>query len=78
MRKPSTESANRESWTTWHGRRTHKIFYRVRQPNSHYTIVYEKTQSITAGYKGYVYVDQDLGDDHAHHGARPRISRRIT
>jgi hypothetical protein len=49
-----------ESWTTWHGRRTHKIFYRVRQPNSHYTIVYEKTQSLTAGYKGYVYVDRDL------------------
>lgn len=48
-----------ESWTTWHGRRTHKIFYRVRQPNSHYTVVYEKTQSIVAGYKGYVYVDRD-------------------
>jgi hypothetical protein len=49
-----------ESWTTWHGRRTHKIFYRVRQPYSKYTIVYEKTQMITAGYKGYVYVDNDL------------------
>jgi len=51
-----------ESWTTWHARRTHKIFYRVRQSNSHYTIVYEKTQSLTAGYKGYVYVDRDLGN----------------
>ena len=50
-----------ESWTTWHGRRTHKIFYRVRQPNSKYSIVYEKTQSFVPGYKGYVYVDADLG-----------------
>ena len=50
-----------ESWTTWHGRRTHKIFYRVRQPNSKYSIGYEKTQSFVPGYKGYVYVDADLG-----------------
>ena len=49
-----------ESWTTWHGRRTHKIFYRIRQPNSNYNIVFEKTQSFVAGYKGYVYVDADL------------------
>lgn len=50
-----------ESWTTWHGRRTHKISYKVRQPNSKYSIVYEKTQSFVPGYKGYVYVDADLG-----------------
>ncbi len=50
-----------ESWTTWHGRRTHKIFYRVRQSNSKYSIVYEKSQSFVPGYKGYVYVDADLG-----------------
>ena len=50
-----------ESWTTWHGRRTHKISYRVRQSNSKYSIVYEKTQSFVPGYKGYVYVDADLG-----------------
>ena len=49
-----------ESWTTWHGRRTHKIFYRVRQSNSSWKIVYEKSQQIVAGYKGYVYVDKDL------------------
>ena len=50
-----------ESWTTWHGRRTHKIFYRVRQAKSNYSIIYEKTQSFVPGYKGYVYVDADLG-----------------
>ena len=50
-----------ESWTTWHGRRTHKIFYRVRQPHSKYSIVYERTQSLVPGYKGWVYVDADLG-----------------
>ena len=49
-----------ESWTTWHGRRTHKISYRVRQSNSSWKIVYEKSQQIVAGYKGYVYVDKDL------------------
>lgn len=50
-----------ENWTTWHGRRTHKIFYRVRQPNSKYSIGYERSQSFVPGYKGYVYVDADLG-----------------
>ena len=50
-----------ESWTTWHGRRTHKIFYRVRQAKSKYSIGYARTQSIVAGYKGYVYVDAELG-----------------
>lgn len=50
-----------ESWTTLRGRRTHKFFYRVRQPLSQYRIVYEKAQMVVAGYKGYVYVDADLG-----------------
>jgi hypothetical protein len=49
-----------ERWTTWHGRVAHKIFYRVRQPNSNYKIEFEKTQTTIAGYKGYVYVDRDL------------------
>jgi hypothetical protein len=49
-----------ESWTKWHGRVAHKIFYRVRQPYSRYTIEYEKTQKTIPGYKGYVYVDRDL------------------
>ena len=50
-----------ESWTTWHDRRTHKIAYRVRQSYSKYSIVYQKTQSLVPGYKGWVYVDADLG-----------------
>ena len=50
-----------ESWTTWHGRRTHKIFYRVRQAKSKYSIGYDGRQSLIAGYKGYVYVDAELG-----------------
>jgi hypothetical protein len=49
-----------DSWTTLRGRRTHKFSYLVRQSNSKFNIVYEKTQSIIAAYKGYVYVDADL------------------
>lgn len=48
------------SWTTWHGRRTHRIAYRVLQSRSHWNIVFEKTQSMIAGYKGMLYVDADL------------------
>jgi hypothetical protein len=48
-----------DSWTTLRGRRTHKFSYRVLQSNSRFNIVYEKTQSIIAGYKGYVYVDAE-------------------
>ena len=50
-----------ESWTTWHGRLTHKFFYRVTQALSHWQIEYQKTESITAGYKGYIYVDAEMG-----------------
>ena len=48
-----------DSWTKWHGRRTHRFRYRVRQANSSWEIRYEKTQQVVPGYKGLVYVDRD-------------------
>jgi len=48
-----------EKWTTWHGRLTHRIAYRVSQQNSSWEIQFEKTQKIISGYKGYVYVDKE-------------------
>jgi hypothetical protein len=54
-----------ESWTTWHGRRAHKFFYRVHQALSHFNIEFRREnqppQPIIAGYKGYLYVDAELG-----------------
>jgi len=50
-----------ESWTKWHGRVAHKIFYRVRQPFSGYKIEEHDTkQSTIPGYHGFVYVDREL------------------
>ena len=49
-----------DSWVTWHGRRTHKLAYRVRQSNSSWNIVFDKTQTYVPGYHGFVYVDRDL------------------
>ena len=52
-----------DSWTTWHGRRTHKFRYRVSQPNSGWEIRYGDDKSserkTIAGYKGLIYVDRD-------------------
>lgn len=50
-----------DRWATLRGRRTHVFFYRVRQPRSKFTIVYQRTLSNTPGYKGYVYADADTG-----------------
>ena len=49
-----------DSWTTWGGRRTHRIAYRVLQENSRWTIDADKTQRIVPGYKGFVYVDREF------------------
>jgi hypothetical protein len=48
-----------ERWATLRGRRMHVFAYRVNKERSKYNIVYERTQSITPGYTGLVYVDRD-------------------
>lgn len=49
-----------DSWTTWGGRRTHRIAYTVLQSDSSWNIEFEKTQRTIAAYKGLIYVDRDL------------------
>jgi hypothetical protein len=52
-------------WTTLRGRRTHVFSYRVPPEFSRYTLSYEGErkgdgQRIKAGYRGWVFVDQEL------------------
>ncbi|MCC7235695.1 MAG: hypothetical protein IT163_10355 [Bryobacterales bacterium] len=46
-------------WATLGGRRMHVIEYRVRQDRSKWTVSYQRSQTITPGYHGLVYVDRD-------------------
>lgn len=46
-------------WATLGGRRMHVIEYRVPQAKSKWTVSYQRSQSITPGYHGLVYVDRD-------------------
>ncbi|HZO56020.1 MAG TPA: hypothetical protein VFB63_25145 [Bryobacteraceae bacterium] len=46
-------------WATLGGRRMHVIDYRVRQPKSKWSVSYERSQQITPGYHGLIYVDRD-------------------
>lgn len=48
-----------ERWATLRGKRMHVFSYRVAQPRSKYTIVWEKTYTATPGYTGLVYVDRE-------------------
>jgi hypothetical protein len=48
-----------ERWATLRGKRAYVFSYRVAQERSKYTITYERTQTITPGYTGLVYVDRD-------------------
>ncbi|MEX2260483.1 MAG: hypothetical protein WD696_00955 [Bryobacteraceae bacterium] len=50
-----------ERWATLRGRRAHVFKYRVAQPNSQWSISYEKRLEIISGYKGLLYVDRDTG-----------------
>jgi len=48
-----------ERWATLRGRRMHVFAYRVAQPQSKWTIRYQRTDEIRPGYRGLVYVDRD-------------------
>lgn len=48
-----------ERWATLRSRRMHVFNYYVAQPNSEWTISYERTMHITPAYRGLVYVDRD-------------------
>lgn len=50
-----------ERWGTLRGKRNHVIRYRVAQPNSKWTIMYEKVQSITPAYEGRIYAEAATG-----------------
>jgi hypothetical protein len=50
-----------ERWATLRGRRTHVFSYVVQQPQSKWTVEYERRDRITPGYHGLIYVDADSG-----------------
>ncbi len=56
--EPATDT--KFEWTRWatlRGRRNHVFSFRVEQSKSKRTVTYEKTLSVTTGYRGFVYVD---------------------
>ncbi|MBK5291748.1 MAG: hypothetical protein JJE04_08755 [Acidobacteriia bacterium] len=50
-----------ERWATLRGRRMHVYRYLVRQARSKWSISYQRTQQITPGYTGLIYIDRDWG-----------------
>ncbi|HEX5008383.1 MAG TPA: hypothetical protein VFV70_14810 [Hyphomonadaceae bacterium] len=59
--EPSSETEfHWARWATLGGRRMHVIEYRVRQARSKWTVSYERSQQITPGYHGLIYVDRDM------------------
>jgi hypothetical protein len=58
----SPESHTRFEWDHWatlRGKRMHVFSYQVAQENSDWAVVYEKTQRVVPGYRGFIYVDKD-------------------
>jgi hypothetical protein len=49
-----------ERWGTLRGKRVHVFSYRVTQPNSNWTITYEKSAHTTPGYHGLIYADKEF------------------
>ena len=48
-----------ERWATLRGRRMHVFSYRVAQPQSRWSIRYQRSDQVTPGYHGLIYVDRD-------------------
>lgn len=48
-----------QRWATLRGRRNHVYTYYVAQPNSKWTVSYQRTDVTTPGYRGLVFVDRD-------------------
>ncbi len=59
---PKTETQFEwERWTTLRGRRMHVFGFKVLQSRSQYNIIYRRTQRLTPGYHGSIYVDKENG-----------------
>ena len=48
-----------QRWATLRGKRNHVYTYYVAQPNSKWTVSYQRTDVTTPGYRGSVFVDRD-------------------
>jgi hypothetical protein len=48
-----------QRWATLRGKRNHVYSYFVAQPNSKWTVSYQRTDVTTPGYRGLVFVDRD-------------------
>ena len=48
-----------QRWATLRGKRNHVYSYFVAQPNSKWTVSYQRTDVTTPGYHGLVFVDRD-------------------
>lgn len=48
-----------QRWATLRGKRNHVYTYYVAQPNSKWTVSYQRTDVTTPGYRGLVYIDRD-------------------
>lgn len=48
-----------QRWATLRGKRNHVYSYYVAQPNSKWTVSYQRTDVTTPGYRGLVFVDRD-------------------
>lgn len=46
-------------WTTLRGRRNHVFAFKVATAKSKRSVTYEKTLTITTGYRGFIYVDAE-------------------
>ncbi len=48
-----------QRWGTLRGKRNHVYSYFVAQPNSKWTVSYQRTDVTTPGYRGLVFVDRE-------------------
>jgi hypothetical protein len=48
-----------ERWATLRGKRMHVFSYYVAQPNSKWTVSYNRSEVVTPGYRGTVFVDRE-------------------
>jgi hypothetical protein len=48
-----------QRWGTLRGKRNHVYSYYVAQPNSKWTVSYQRTDITTPGYRGLIYIDRD-------------------
>lgn len=51
-----------QRWATLRGRRNHVYTYFVAQPNSKWTVSYQRTDVTTPGYRGLVFVDRETNE----------------